>query len=210
MQWKEWCWSWGSSTLSSWWEEPTQWKWLMLGKIEGKRRRGLQTMRWLGSIVDSMDVNLSKLQEMVEDRGARHDAIHRVAKSGIWLDNWSTTIIHIVINLRLVQMVKKKKTTFIIDILVVTVIQAHRKFCFNHGEVYRMKLFILFLEKKVHLTVKVAGKIDSKMSFLLSFFLWIWLHGLVSRELFHPDRWCTRSSFRNTSLWSHKSESVFL
>ena len=85
-------------------------------------------------------------------------------------------------------MVKKKTTTVLIDILVVTVIQAHRKFCFNHGEVYRMKLFILFLEKKVHLTVKVAGKIDSKMSFLLSFFLWIWLHGLVSRELFHPDR----------------------
>ena len=81
-----------------------------------------------------------------------------------------------------------KKKTFLIDILVVTVIQAHRKFCFNYGEVYRMKLFILFLEKKVHLTVKVAGKIDSKMSFLLSFFLWIWLHGLVSRELFHPDR----------------------
>ena len=45
-------------------------KTLMLGKIEGKRRRGQQTMRWLDSIADSMDMNLSKLWEMAEDRGA--------------------------------------------------------------------------------------------------------------------------------------------
>ena len=53
----------------------------MLGKIEGKRRRGQQSMRWLDSIIDSMDMNLSKLQEIVEDRGAWHATVHEVAKS---------------------------------------------------------------------------------------------------------------------------------
>ena len=51
-------------------------KTLMLGKIKGKRRRGQQRMRWLDRITDSMDLNLSKLQEIVEDRG-----VHGVAKS---------------------------------------------------------------------------------------------------------------------------------
>ena len=54
---------------------------LMLGKIEGKRRRGRQRMRWLYSITDSMDMNLSKLREIVEDRGARHAAVHGIANS---------------------------------------------------------------------------------------------------------------------------------
>ena len=53
----------------------------MLGKIEGKRRRGMQKIRWLESIADSMDMNLSKVQERVEDRGACCAAFHVVAKS---------------------------------------------------------------------------------------------------------------------------------
>ena len=56
-------------------------KTLMLGKIEGKRRRGLQRMRWLDSITDSMDMNLSKPREIVDDRGAWCAAAHEVAKS---------------------------------------------------------------------------------------------------------------------------------
>ena len=54
---------------------------LMLGKIEGKRRRGWQRMRWLDSITDSVDMNLSKLREIVEDRGGWCAAIHGVANS---------------------------------------------------------------------------------------------------------------------------------
>ena len=56
-------------------------KTLMLGKTEGQKRRGQQRMRWLDGISDSMDMNLTKLQEIVEDRGAGRAAVHRVTES---------------------------------------------------------------------------------------------------------------------------------
>ena len=91
VHWKDWCWSWNSNTLTTWCEELTHLKrpWI-LGKIEGRRRRGRQRLRCLDSIIHSIDMNLSQLQEIVKDREAYRRAVHVIAKTLTVLSNWTT------------------------------------------------------------------------------------------------------------------------
>ena len=90
VHWKDWCWGWNFGHLMQ--RADSLEKTLMLGKIEGRRRRGRQRMRRLDGIIDSMDMGFSGLWKLVMDREAWRAAIHGVTKSQTLLSDWTELI----------------------------------------------------------------------------------------------------------------------
>ena len=112
---------------------------LMLGKIEGRRRRWWQRMRWLDGIINSVDMSLSQLQEMVQDRGTCHAAVHGVRKSQTQLSNWTTrppTVSDSILNVSYALFISTLKT----NLSIVSIISAlFNKHFYSHLEMKKIK-----------------------------------------------------------------------
>ena len=130
---------------------------LMLGKTEGRKRRGHQRIRWLDSITNAMNMNLSKLQEIVRDREAWHATVHGVAKSQTWLNNNNKLIKH-----------SNEKTQ--IDTKTRPIYILSKETHFRPRDTYRLKVRrwkeILHAngnQKKAGLVILILDKIDLKI-----------------------------------------------
>ena len=140
---------------------------LMLGKIEGRRRSGQQRMKLLDVITNSIDMNLSKLWEMVKDREAWHAAVHEVSKSKTGLRDWTTTTgftptdILVYLLLLIFRMELFVSFSSIVELPVIST--CYNRFCFIHFGALLLDahIFISFISSWYKITLS-----HSKMSFI--------------------------------------------